>query len=302
MFSKNKQKNSKNIGQMELDFHRPFEKDRNWQHGGKSFYFFDFDDNVAYLSTPIIVFNAKTGEELALSSGEFARVNRDIGKRGKFANYFMDFNDEFGSFRNFRDKDFSIAQRITGQKQSFVRDIQTALQNADETWKAPSWDCFYHATYNQRPMSVITARGHRSDTIKQGIELMVKEGHLPYSPNFLSIYAVSNPDTRIALGDETLNASVPELKKGAIRESVEQAIAEYGYSDFHRFGMSDDDPGNIELITEEMKELKRKYPKMSFFVIQTYKDGFSKTEVLENKTRNVITKKESKASQLNLFA
>jgi len=302
MFSRKNQKYSKNVGQMEFDFHRPLEKDRNWQHGGKSFYFFDFDDNVAYLSTPIVVFNRDNGSEILLSSGEFARENRDIGKRGKYKNFFMDFNDERGSFRNFRDKDFSLAQRISGHKQSFVRDIEEAMKNADESWKAPSWNCFYHATYNQRPMSVITARGHRSDTIKQGIEMMVREGHLPYSPNFLSIYAVSNPETRLALGDESLKASVPELKKGAIRESVEKAIAEYGYSDYHRFGMSDDDPTNVELITEEMKELKRKYPKMSFFVIQTFKDSFSKVEVLENKTRNIITKKESKASQLNLFA
>jgi hypothetical protein len=302
MFSRNRGKNSKSLGQMELSFQRPMVKDRNWKHGGKSFYFFDFDDNVAYLSTPIIVFNKDTGHEVSLTSGEFAEINKDIGKSGKFENYFMDFNDATGTFRNFRDKDFSMAQRITGRKQSFVRDIEKALQEPHESWKAPSWDCFYHATYNQRPVSVITARGHGSETIKQGIDMMVKKGHLPYNPNFLSIYAVNNPETRVALGDKELQASVPELKRGAIRESVEKAIIDYGYSDHHRFGMSDDDPSNVELITEEMKSLKRKYPKMSFFVIQTFKDGFTKTEVLENKTRNIITKKESTASQLNLFA
>ena len=68
--------------------------------------------------------------------------------------------------------------------------------------------------------------------------------------------------------------------------------------------MSDDDPRNVELITEEMKVLKRKYPNMAFFVIQTFEDSYVKTEVLETKTRTI--KKGHKAlseeiSQLSLI-
>ena len=136
-------------------------------------------------------------------------------------------------------------------------------------------------------MSVITARGHHSETIQKGIELLVKTGHLPHNPNFLSIYPVTNPEIRCnELEDPELKASVADLKRAAIRNSVEKALEVYGESPFHRFGMSDDDPKNVELITEEMKCLKRKYPEMAFYVIQTFEDSFIKTEVLETRTKN----------------
>lgn len=288
---------TKNIAQMEFGFERPREQDRNWHLGGKSFYFFDFDDNVAHLATPIILFHKDSGAEIEVSSGDFARYHHTISKSGRYQEFVLDFDDEKGSFRNFRD-----IPMHTHSKQSFVRDIEEAIANQDFLWKAPSWNCFFHATYNQRPMSVITARGHGKETIKRGIELMVEDGHLPHSPNYLSIYPVSNPTVRKQeLFDPELKASVPELKRTAIRESVDQALVQYGYNPYHRFGMSDDDPKNVELITEEMKQLKRKYPEMSFFVIQTFSDGFTKNEVLAHRTREVVGRAESGNAQLSLF-
>src|SRR5690606_23326828 len=239
--------------------------DRNAHLGGKSFYFFDFDDNVAYLSTPIVIFHKNDGHESTISSGEFARENKNIGKSGKFADYFLNFDDLSGSFRHFRDKNFSLLDKIIRKKQVFLQDIEKALETKDYGWNAPSWNCFYHATYNRRPVSLITARGHNQETIIEGVNLMVRDGHLPHSPNYLSIYPVSNPSIRKELGDMELKHSVPELKRAAIRESVEKALRVYGYNPHHRFGMSDDDPKNVELITEEMRELKRKYSDMSFF-------------------------------------
>lgn len=292
-------KKVKNKAQMELDFHRPVENDRNFHLGGRSFYFFDFDDNVAYLSTPIVLFHKDSGKEIFVSSGEFARENKRIGDNGQYQDYYMDFNDEFGSFRYFRDKDFGLLDKIVRKKQTFVQDIEKALNNPDYHWKAPSWECFYHATYNQRPISVITARGHNAETMIEGIKLMVNDGHLPHLPNFLSIYPVSNPETRIQLGDKDLKSNVAELKRSAIRESVEKAIQVYGYSPHHRFGMSDDDEKNIELITEEMKYLKRKYPEMSFFVIQTFEHSYVKREILQHRTR--LPKLSDETEQISLF-
>ncbi len=302
MIRKNTRKSQIKMGtQLSFDFEVPKKEDRNFHLGGRSFYFFDFDDNVAYLSTPIILFHKKTGEEITLSSGEFAENHRDIGISGKYQNYFMEFNDESGSFRHFRDKKFTATQVKSGVKQTFIQDIEKALEDADHVWKAPSWNSFYHATYNQRPVSLITARGHHPETIKAGIDLMVKDGHLPLAPNYHSIFPVSNVDIRKELGDLNLTKTVPELKKDAIRFSVQKALEDYGNSPFHRFGMSDDDPKNIELITEEMRELKFKYPDMSFFVIQTFKDSYTKFEVLPYETREIISQKQSRSNQLTLF-
>jgi hypothetical protein len=298
---KRKKKTPINKSQTELFLDRPTEDDRNFHLGGKSFYFFDFDDNVATLATTIIIFHKETGEEAQLSSSNFALVHREIGISGVFKDYIIDFDDENGSFRNFRDQKLALFDGIKGKKQKFIQDVEEALAKKDFDWKAPSWSCFYHAAHNQRPISVITARGHEPETIKKGIDLLVKDGHLSKSPNYLSIYPVSNPEVRKRLSAGQEQASIADLKRGAIRESVEKAIEKYGYSDHHRFGMSDDDPHNVELITEEMKCLKQDYPEMSFFVIQTFKDSFTKMEVLKNKTRDIITKKESTADQLHLF-
>lgn len=288
-------------GQLELKFFRPLEKDRNYHLGGRSFYFFDFDDNVAFLTTPIVLFHKYSEQEVFLSSGEFAQESKNIGKSGPYKDYFMNFNDESGSFRHFRDANFNVLDRLAGKKQNFIEDIQEILNRPDSEWKAPSWSCFYHATYNKRPVSLITARGHQAQTIKEGIRLIVKKGHLPYSPNYLSIYPVSNPEVRKKLGDRELKSSVAELKRMAIRESVEEAIRVYGHSPFHRFGMSDDDPQNVELITEEMRYLKKRYPEMKFFVIQTFEDGFTKREVLLQRTRRASHQKEVAPQQLALF-
>ncbi len=289
-----------NKRQLDLNLARPFELDRNSHLGGKSFYFFDFDDNVVSLATPIVLFSKKDNSEKWVSSGSFAQHSKSIGKDGPFKDYFLNFDDDTGSFRNFRDQKINIFERLLGKQLSFHEDIQVALKRADYSWKAPSWHCFYHATYNQRPTSVITARGHQKETIKRGIDLLVKDGHLPHNPNYLTIYPVSNSTVRATeLDDPKFQISVPELKRRAIIQSVETALQTYGHSPHHRFGMSDDDPANLELITEAMKELKREYVDMSFFVIQTTEDAIIKTEVLQHRTkqRHRFTKPE----QLNLL-
>jgi len=98
-------------------------------------------------------------------------------------------------------------------------------------------------------------------------------------PNYLSLYPVSHKETRLSLGDSEFNQGTAELKQRAIRASVEHAIEQYGYNPHHRFGMSDDDPKNIQLILEEMTRLKSRFPEMSFFLIETQHGSFIKNEI-----------------------
>jgi hypothetical protein len=297
LLTQNKKDNKTTSNQLDLGFgHRP-EKDRNHHLGGRSFYFFDFDDNIAYLTTPIVIFHKESNKEKLLSSAAWAQHHRDVGKSGVYENYYINFDEDVGSFRYFRDQKLSLVDRLKRKKQIFVADVEEALKKADFAWKAPSWNCFYHATFNKRPMSVITARGHHPETIKAGIDLIVRQGHLPHTPNYLSVFPVSNIQVRRnELQDPQLKESVASLKKRAIRLSVEKALEVYGDNNPHRFGMSDDDPKNVELITEEMRELKRDYPDMSFFVIQTFEHSYNKMEIFENSTEYV-----EENSQLNLF-
>lgn len=287
------------VSQLELGLERRKEVDRNYHLGGRSFYFFDFDDNVAFLATPLILFHKATQAELKISSGAFAKEHAHIGKSGPYKDYEINWDDQKGTFRCFRDHDNSELQRLGLKSQIFLHDVADALGFPDFQWKGPSWSCFYHATFNQRPVSVITARGHAPSTIAEGIRLFVEAGHLPQMPNFLSIFPVSHRATRHLLGDSQLRESTAELKQRAIRASVEQALETYGYSPHHRFGMSDDDPKNIQLISEEMGRLKSRYPEMSFFMIETQNGEFVKNEITLSGLRS--ERLEIPLSQISLF-
>jgi len=287
------------LSQLELGLERSIEADRNLHLGGRSFYFFDFDDNVAFLSTPLILFHRHSGAELAISSGDYAREHMFIGKSGPYADYALNWDDRTGTFRHFRDHHNEDLIKLGLKNQIFLEDVAQALGVPDFHWKGPSWSCFYHATFNQRPVSVITARGHAPKTISQGIDLFVQAGHLPQMPNFLSLFPVSHPATRTELGDPHFKESTAELKQRAIRASVERAIETYGYNPHHRFGMSDDDPKNIQLISEEMRRLKTTYPEMSFFLIETQNGDFIKNEITHSGIE--AQKIEQAAAQLALF-
>ncbi|MGZ3743226.1 MAG: hypothetical protein ACXWRE_14255 [Pseudobdellovibrionaceae bacterium] len=286
--------------QLELGIQRPHEKDRNYDLGGRSFYFFDFDDNIAFLSTPLILFHKETGMELSVGSGEYAKIHPFIGRSGPYKNYETRLDDLRGTYRNFRDLPLSEIEKIEGKKQFFVQDLAEALGFPDTQWKGPSWQCFYHATFNRRPISVITARGHHPETLKEGIRLLVEGRFLPHEPNYLSLFPVNHPPTRRLLGDKDLNMNAAELKQKAIRASVEKAIEVYGQNPHHRFGMSDDDPKNLQLIAEEMTRLKGDYPQMSFFLIATHEGDFVKYEITDQGTQSKV-EEGPLINQLKLF-
>lgn len=283
--------------QLELPMERLREPDRNLHKGGRSFYFFDFDDNIAFITTPIFLFHNETGAQIQLSSREFAQQSRFIGKEGPYADYGLNHDPGEGSFRYFRDQDLTWIEKILGRRQMFINDLAAALGLPDIHWKGPSWNCFYHAVFNERPLALITARGHHPHTIKAGIRLWADEGHLPCEPNYLEIYPVNHPDTKRILEASAEN-DVALLKQKAIRAAVLKAVHVYGYNPHHRFGMSDDDPRNIEWILKEMQELKREFKDMSFFIIQTHGDQMIKHEVFPDHVEDRVIQS---PAQLSLF-
>src|SRR5262245_32977855 len=125
-----------------------------------SFYFFDLDDNVLFLKTRVFVRKTtKPQEERALSTGEFALVQPLLGRPGLWE----DFALFEGTYRDFRD------HGKRGVKQPFVRDIEDAIATPGTDWQAPSWPLFVYACRHQRPVSIVTARGHAPRTIKEGV-------------------------------------------------------------------------------------------------------------------------------------
>ena len=239
-----------------------------------SFYFFDFDDNIMFLSTKIFIRNTTTGEEKALTTGDYAWIHPLLGRPGEWGDW-----AEFpGTFRDFRD--ISPAQAARGRKQPFVRDVEAAIAGDPASWKGPSWDLFVHACDKQRPAAIITARGHAPDTIKAGVRVLVEHKLIPSEPDYLAVFPVGNDDLRREeLDDARLTMTIPALKKVAIIASVERALARHGSAPAHRFGMSDDDPDNVNLIIRAMTVCKLKHPDKRFFVINTHFDQMVKLEV-----------------------
>jgi hypothetical protein len=238
-----------------------------------SFYFFDFDDNIMFLKTRIFVRNTLTRAEVALTTSEFALVHPQLGRPGRWEDFAL-FD---GTDRDFRDR--PADQLPAGGKQPFVRDVEEAVATPGSSWQAPSWQLFVYACEHQRPLSIVTARGHAPQTVREGVRALVARGLLPREPNYHTVFPVGNDAVRQQLGDERLDLTTPALKRLAIIRSADQALARYGAEPPHRFGMSDDDPQNVYLIIRAMSECKQRYPDKRCFVINTHFGEMVKLEV-----------------------
>lgn len=214
-----------------------------------------------------------------MSSKRYAEIQSRIGTDEPYRHLELKLKDSTGSFRYFRDPPKWSWSRFRSSKSTLIDDILQALKRPTHEWQGPSWSCFFHAVAHRRPVSLITARGHHPTTIKRGILELVRTGHLPCEPNYLQIVPVSHPRVHRELVGNG-EAEVSELKRRALRRAFETAILRYGRSSTHKFGFSDDDPKNLSLIGEELKRLKREYPKMDFFVISTVGGSMQKMEIL----------------------
>lgn len=237
--------------------------------GSLSFYFFDVDDNLLFLSTKLYLWNGETRAELAIGSGEFAAIQSQLGRPGPWqawatrAETFRDFNDQ---------------PNVPPDEPSFVRDVVSAVQGT-APWQGPSWPLLVHAAKMQRPVALISARGHAPETIEAGLRKLVSLGQLPRVPPILGIYTVTNKAVRESLGVADLAMTVPSIKKIAIQNAVETALQSYGAQPPHRFGMSDDDTANVVLAVSAMRDCKLKHRDKRFFVINTNGHEFVKMEI-----------------------
>lgn len=233
----------------------------------QSVYLFDIDDNILHLPTKIVLFSRQSAQTLSLSTADYVRRHSTLS-----ALYSL----REASFHGFRDR-----PDRTAIQQPMVADARHALAAAGADWQGPSWGAFAHAVALQRPLAFVTARGHHPDTIKAAISVFVQAGWLRCEPNYLAIFPVGSDATRHALGDADLSLSTPELKRRAIHEVVRLGLDAFGADARHRFGMSDDDPSNLRLILQAMRELKAQHPRCSFFVVDASQETLIQTEIVE---------------------
>ena len=115
------------------------------------YYAFDWDDNIVTMPTRIIL-KDKDGEEVGMTTEDFAQYRTKIGKEefeydGKTIVSFAE-----NPFRNFR----------TEGDKAFLVDSMLAKTG-------PAWDDFVEAINNGSIFSIITARGHNPNTIKEAV-------------------------------------------------------------------------------------------------------------------------------------
>ncbi len=158
------------------------------------YYSFDWDDNIAVMPTKIILMD-ENGEEVGMSTEDFAEYRTEIGKEpfeyeGHMITGFAD--DAFRYFRTLGDKQFIV-------------DSMTAKPG-------PAWNDFVEAINNGSIFSIVTARGHHPNTLKEACYNYIVSNHNGINSNEL----VKNLEKYRDLADEE-----PLSKKEMIREYLD---------------------------------------------------------------------------------
>ncbi len=225
--------------------------------GPKSFYIFDFDDNIVHTDSLTYIYHKKSGEELALSTSEFIQCRTQIGQSGKYKDYCIDLNPH-KTFKSFNDDP-------ENNYFPFLEDLKKAVQKTN--WQGPSWQRFVKAISRDRTMAIVTARGHHPDKMREGLNWLAHEGLIPKEPDIHRIYSLTHPLTK-----ELLKWRGPELissmKKQALHHFIEDVYDQFGHEPLHRFGFSDDDPKNIASTRQKFIDLKQRNPHHSFFLYE----------------------------------
>lgn len=249
-------------------------------------YSFDWDDNIISMPTTINV--VKDGEKIRVPTDEYANIRNN-------PEYSLG-DDAFDNFIN------------DGE---FLSDLEKAIETKSF---APSFDKFKEALIFANPISIITARGHKPETIRRGMDIVISstfsEGELS---DMLENIQKRFPETVDMDAQETLkmyldsqdyhpvtseifaekfglrsgSAANPEQnKKVAFRDYVEKIInktKEMVNTKYNKLsiGFSDDDLGNIKVIEGLIEdELKHEFPNVRFTIYDT-SDGGNKKIVIK---------------------
>jgi hypothetical protein len=238
------------------------------------YYAFDWDDNIVHMPTKIILKDSD-GDEVGMSTDDFAKYRHDIGKED------FDYNGQTivgfaeNPFRNFGtlgDKDFLI--------------------DAMRAKEGPAFEDFKEAINNGSIFSIITARGHNPNTLKQAVynyivnnfngiekDQLVKNlkkyrsftGEDEMSDNeLIKSYLSMNKYHPVSFNDEKGAKNPEEAKVRAMDDFVDYIkgmasllnkrawlkndIGNKFVPSKPSIGFSDDDPRNVEVMKKHFKD------------------------------------------------
>jgi len=252
-------------------------------------YIFDWDDNILYMPTKIKMDRKIRGKwvPVDVSTEEFAHIRN---------------NPEYRVRNNDRDLAFEDFQK----SEPFYADIKKAINSHSF---APSFEKFKESLIHGNPFGINTARGHKPETLKNGVKLFIdlvltdseksemmsnlkrnlnrSEGLTDnqlidkYLDDLGEYYPVSSEEFGERFGLPVKgDASNPEHAKQVAIEhfvrkvfsNIEKLIAG-GYTKMS-VGFSDDDIRNVKAVERFIEEqLSVMYPEITFVVYDTSERG-----------------------------
>jgi hypothetical protein len=261
------------------------------------YYAFDWDDNILYMPTAIRM-ERKEGDEWVpedVSTAKFAEVRTDNNYR---------LSKE--AFSNFRD-DGPNGPAI------FLEDAKKAISSGK---LGPAWNDFIECLSSGALFAIITARGHESETMRNGVEWIIDnvltEEQVYSMYNHLMMYAYHFADDRgesqerILVGKPSENKLVKEYldncdyvgvsapSRGGSpanpEKAKEEALLEFQekINDYAtkiglkaKIGFSDDDLKNVKHIEDLYANLsKERFPNITEFTVKGTKDPLNITKTI----------------------
>ena len=175
---------------------------------------YDWDDNILFMPTNIILFHKKSNLEISMTTENFAHYRSFIGKNKIFFSNQNGLFSEDKTQNKFNFKDFEIRGDDHGKSSSFrefrdcknkyfLKHLEEAIQNKQF---APEWDSFLKSLNQNKKQAnktyIITARGHSPETIYEGLKFLQKKKIIKYLIPKKNIYPVSYLNADNAYGPQ----------------------------------------------------------------------------------------------------
>lgn len=223
------------------------------------YYAFDWDDNLMYMPTKIML-KAEDGSEIGMSTADFAEYRPQIGKTPFDYQGTMIVDYAENPFRNFR---------VEGDEQ-FLIDCESARV-------APAWPDFVECINEGSYFAIITARGHNPHTLERAVrkvidmqrdginktsflkslrkyEELVNQGSSLTNKDLVDKYFENcqfSPVSYTGPGSETEGtASNPEVAKKEAMAKFKAKMEEINGQQPMTIGFSDDDFHNVMAMKE----------------------------------------------------
>lgn len=261
------------------------------------YYIFDWDNNILHMPTRIHLEKRRadgTWEPIAVSTSFYAVVRNDR------ENYRPPEGDWEQAFREFRDFDHEPESKFLTHTREALEPIIEKKQEG-----GPSFRQFRRALVEGRLFAIVTARGHRAETLRKGVEYFIqqvltdgeREEMIANLRGYRAAYesdeydwsdeevlnayldlnryhAVTSPDFRERMGRTEPGADIQEeAKQFAIMDfmrHVFRIMRDSGVDKPISVGFSDDDPRNVRAVVEYIEEeLHREFPQVKFVVYDT---------------------------------